>query len=306
MPADIRRKQLLGELGERMMASPIDVARMDSVSPRPLPCQDSVVEIAVDLKQLLYAGFLCRHQAANAKFQVGNLLSRLHDRLTEQIAMSLHHSDRLLHDSAGELDFEAMGQERTLAFLERLPQLRLMVARDAQAALDGDPAATGIEEVLLCYPGLEAITIQRLAHELHQLKVPLIPRMLTEWAHARTGIDIHPGAQIGSSFFIDHGTGVVIGATCEIADNVKIYQGVTLGALSFPRDDDGNIIRGKKRHPTIQDNVVIYANATVLGGTTVVGSGSVIGASVSLTRSIPPNTVVTVDNNPSLRFRQAS
>jgi serine O-acetyltransferase len=188
-------------------------------------------------------------------------------------------------------------------FLRRLPVVRALLASDVQAAFDGDPAATSLDEIIFCYPGLEAITVQRLAHELYDLKVPVIPRMMTEWAHSRTGIDIHPGARIGPSFFIDHGTGVVIGETCDIAEHVTLYQGVTLGALSFPRDAAGNIIRGRKRHPTIEHHVVIYANATVLGGDTVVGAGSAIGASVSLNRSVPPNTIVTVEK-PSLRFRE--
>jgi len=160
-----------------------------------------------------------------------------------------------------------------------------------------------LDEIIFCYPGLEAVTIHRLAHLLNRLEVPLIPRMMAEWAHSRTGIDIHPGATIGDHFFIDHGTGVVIGETCEIGSHVKLYQGVTLGALSFQTDSDGNLVRGTKRHPTIEDRVVIYANATVLGGDTVVGAGSAIGASVSLNRSVPPNTIVTVEK-PSLRFRE--
>ena len=148
------------------------------------------------------------------------------------------------------------------------------------------------DEVIFCYPGLEAITVYRLAHELHELGIPFIPRMMTEWAHSRTGIDIHPGATIGEYFFIDHGTGVVIGETCEIGEHVKLYQGVTLGALSFPTDDDGNLVRGHKRHPTLEDGVVVYANATILGGHTVVGHDSVIGSSVWLTRSVAPHTTV--------------
>ena len=167
------------------------------------------------------------------------------------------------------------------------------------------PAAGSPDEIIFSYPGIEAVTIQRLAHELFGLEIPLIPRMLTEWAHSRTGIDIHPGARIGPSFFIDHGTGVVIGETCEIASNVKIYQGVTLGAWSFPKDSEGKLIRGKKRHPTIEEGVVIYANASILGGDTVIGANSVIGASVSINKSVPPNTFVTVER-PSLRFRDAS
>jgi serine O-acetyltransferase len=192
-----------------------------------------------------------------------------------------------------------------LDFLETIPSLRQILASDVQAAYDGDPAAASLDEIIFCYPGLEAVTIHRIAHELYRLNVPLIPRLLSEWSHGNTGIDIHPGARIGPSFFIDHGTGVVIGETCEIAPHVKLYQGVTLGALSFAQDDQGNLIRGQKRHPTIEENVVIYANATILGGDTVIGRNSVIGASVSLSKAVPPNTVVTIDK-PTLRFREAS
>ena len=162
-----------------------------------------------------------------------------------------------------------------------------------------------VDEVIFCYPGLEAVTVYRLAHELCQLDIPFIPRMMTEWAHGSTGIDIHPGARIGEYFFIDHGTGVVIGETCETAANVKLYQGVTLGALSFPKDSQGKLVRGEKRHPTLEQNVIIYSNATIYGGETVIGAGSVIGASVSLSKSVPPNTIVTVEK-PSLRFREVS
>ena len=197
-----------------------------------------------------------------------------------------------------------VGRGDEVAALEALPRLRDLLATDVQAAYEGDPAAQGLDEIILCYPGLQAITVHRLAHELHQLDVPFIPRMMAEWSHSRTGIDIHPGATIGPSFFIDHGTGVVIGETTEIAAHVKLYQGVTLGALSFPKDDSGELVRGQKRHPTIQEGVVIYANATVLGGKTVVGAHSIIGASVSLTQSVPPNTLVTIEK-PQLKFREA-
>ena len=177
-----------------------------------------------------------------------------------------------------------------------------MLATDVQAAYDGDPACKSLDEVIFCYPGVDAVTVYRLAHELHLLGVPLIPRMMTEWAHKETGIDIHPGADIGHHFFIDHGTGVVIGETCEIGEHVKIYQGVTLGALSFPTDPNGSLIRGKKRHPTIEDRVVIYASATILGGTTVIGHDSVIGSSVWLTSSVEPYATVTMEK-PRLRIR---
>ena len=171
-----------------------------------------------------------------------------------------------------------------------------------QAAYEGDPAVRGLDEVIFCYPGFEAVTIYRLAHLLHGLEIPFIPRMMTEWAQSRTGIDIHPGARIGDHFFIDHGTGVVIGETCEIGEHVKLYQGVTLGALSFATDGEGQLVRGLKRHPTLEDRVVVYANATILGGATVVGHDSVIGSSVWLTRSVEPHTTVVLEK-PKLRIR---
>ncbi|MCJ7594726.1 MAG: serine acetyltransferase, partial [Desulfobacterales bacterium] len=172
-----------------------------------------------------------------------------------------------------------------------LPEIRKILATDIRAALEGDPAAKNCDEVILSYPGLFAIIVYRLAHKLHELGVPLLPRMMTEYAHSLTGIDIHPGAKIGKSFFIDHGTGVVVGETTEIGDRVRIYQGVTLGALSLPRDA-GNRFRDKKRHPTIEDDVIIYSNATILGGEPVIGARSIIGGNVWLTESVPPDTKV--------------
>src|SRR5207248_9667812 len=201
-----------------------------------------------------------------------------------------------------DVEFEALAQQKAIEFLKRLVDLRHVLELDVEAAYAGDPAAKSHYEVVFCYPGLEAITIYRIAHELVLLGVPLIPRMMTEYAHSKTGIDIHPGARIGPSFFIDHGTGVVIGETCHIGTHVKLYQGVTLGALSFPRDAAGNIIRGMKRHPTLQDEVVIYANATILGGDTVIGHHAVVGSNVWLTHGVDPYTVVSLEK-PSLRIR---
>ena len=175
------------------------------------------------------------------------------------------------------------------AFLQKLPEIRRMLETDAQAAYEGDPAATSRMEVVLAYPGMYAVTVHRLAHELYRLKVPIIPRVMSELAHSKTGIDIHPGATIGERFFIDHGTGVVIGETTVIGNNVKVYQGVTLGALSFPKDaGTGMLMKGHKRHPNVEDNVVIYAGATILGGDTVIGHDSEIGGNVWLMESIPP------------------
>ncbi|MBR6555919.1 MAG: hypothetical protein IKT60_00665 [Clostridia bacterium] len=185
-----------------------------------------------------------------------------------------------------------MGEDVANTFLEKLPTIKEKLLKDIEALYEGDPAAKSHEEVLLCYPGFYAISIYRLAHELYCLKVPLIPRIMTEYAHEKTGVDIHAGATIGEYFFIDHGTGIVVGETCVIGDHVKLYQGVTLGAKSFQTDEAGNPVKGIKRHPDIGDRVVIYAGATILGGDTYVGSDSVIGGNVWLTHSVPPGTKV--------------
>lgn len=311
MATDPRRKEALTEVTDRLIQTYFEMGSINHLGHCPLPSMEVVFEIASDLKEVLYPGYRKRqnlHQG-NVQYYIGDLIDSLHDKLTLQIARALRHEHQNQHrvvcGSQPEIDFEALGQQKAIEFLESLPAIRKLLASDVQAAYDGDPAAGSQDEVIFCYPGLEAITIQRMAHQLYKMDVPLIPRMLTEWAHGRTGIDIHPGANIGPYFFIDHGTGVVIGETCDIADHVKIYQGVTLGALSFPKDETGQIIRGSKRHPTIESHVVIYANATILGGDTVVGRSSVVGASVSLNKSIPPNTMVTIEK-PSLRFREAS
>jgi len=301
MATDIRLKEQLPELTERIVATYGELGKIDHLGHSSLPSREAIIEIIEDLKEILYPGYGRRQNLhmGNIAYYVGTLLDSLHDRLTDQIARALRHESPSEEGS----DFEALGQRKAVQFLERLPQLRALLADDVQAAYDGDPAAKGIDEIIFCYPGLEAITIYRIAHELHQLGVPLIPRIMTEYAHSKTGVDIHPGAKIGRSFFIDHATGVVIGETTEIGDRVKIYQGVTLGALSFPKDPDGKLIRGRKRHPTIENDVVIYANATILGGNTVIGHHSVIGSNVWLIESVAPYTTVTMEK-PSLRFRR--
>ncbi|MEQ8225470.1 MAG: serine O-acetyltransferase EpsC, partial [Candidatus Eremiobacterota bacterium] len=190
---------------------------------------------------------------------------------------------------------DLVARQETAKFIKKLPDLRKILAFDVEATYTGDPAAKSKEEIIFCYPGLKAITIYRLAHELLLQKIPMIPRIMTEYAHSITGADIHPGATIGNNFFIDHATGVVIGETTDIGNNVRIYQSVTLGALSFPKDANGNIIRNIKRHPTIEDDVIIYSNATILGGKTVIGKGSVIGGNVWITSSVPPYTKVILD-----------
>jgi serine O-acetyltransferase len=316
MSTDVRIKEQLPELTRRIVETYAEQPTIHHLGHCPLPNCDAVISACEDLKEILYPGYRRRENLhlGNVTYHVGDLIDGLHDKLTVQIGRALRHGHacgQLLQGGTegdadtvhgGEIDFEALGQAKAVEFLEQLPAVRRRLAGDVQAAYDGDPAVRTIDEVIFCYPGLEAVTIHRLAHLLHRLKVPLIPRMMAEWAHSRTGIDIHPGATIGDHFFIDHGTGVVIGETCEIGSHVKIYQGVTLGAVSFPTDAEGQLVRGTKRHPTIEDRVVIYANATILGGATRIGHDSVIGSSVWLTRSVEPGTTVVLEK-PKLRMR---
>ncbi|MFP6767574.1 MAG: serine O-acetyltransferase EpsC [Planctomycetaceae bacterium] len=313
--ADYSQKDRLSKLTEQVVSTYTEIGTINHLGFSPLPHMDAVVKVTHDLMEIIYPGYQRwqKLHMGNVAYHVGDLIDGLHVELTQQIARALRHEQVLANgatssenvSSKDSIDeFEEPGQQRAIALLDSLPRLRELLAQDVQAAYDGDPAAKGLDEIILCYPGLQAITVHRLAHELYRLDVPFIPRMMAEWSHNRTGIDIHPGAQIGPSFFIDHGTGVVIGETTEIASNVKLYQGVTLGALSFPKDNQGNLVRDRKRHPTIEEGVVIYANATVLGGDTVVGAHSVIGASVSLMQSVPANTMVTIEK-PQLKFREA-
>ncbi len=307
MATDIRLKESLPELTDRIVSTYAEVGSIHHLGHCPLPNYEAVISVTEDLKEILYPGYRRRDglHLGNVTYHVGDVIDRLHDRLTTQIARATCHEESEQHECNPQQkeDHEALGQAKAVAFLKKLPTLRKMLALDVQAAYDGDPACKSLDEVIFCYPGLEAVTVYRLAHLLHQLEVPLIPRMMTEWAHAKTGIDIHPGATIGKHFFIDHGTGVVIGETCEIGEWVKLYQGVTLGALSFPTDEEGKLVRGQKRHPTIEDRVVIYANATILGGDTVIGHDAVIGSSVWITHSIEPHATVVLDN-PNLKIRE--
>jgi serine O-acetyltransferase len=305
MASDVRLKERLPELTDRIVSTYAEVGTIQHLGHCPLPNYEVIVSITEQLKEVLYPGYQRRDglHLGNVTYHVGDLIDKLHDALTSQIARALCHEARAnIHsDVQKRNDFEALGQAKTMSLLEQLPTLRKILALDVQAAYDGDPACKSLDEVILCYPGLEAISVYRLAHVLHTLDVPLIPRMMTEWAHSRTGIDIHPGARIGKNFFIDHGTGVVVGETCDIGQWVKLYQGVTLGALSFPTDAEGNLVRTVKRHPTIEDRVVIYANATVLGGETVIGHDAVIGSSVWITESVAPHTTVAMEK-PKLRM----
>lgn len=247
---------------------------------------------------LSFQGFLKKRtlNKSSIEYHIGELLEDIQYRLTKQVSKALFHSAKAPKD-----EDEAYQQAADIVqkFLRKIPDLRAILATDVQAAYDGDPAAFNTDEVIFSYPGVFAITVNRIAHELHILGVPLIPRIMTEHAHSLTGIDIHPGATIGSYFFIDHGTGVVVGETTQIGTGAKIYQGVTLGALSTR---GGQNLRSTKRHPTLEDNVTVYSGASILGGDTVIGEGAIIGSNAFITSSVPGGTRVSI-KNPELQFK---
>lgn len=268
-----------------MIASYARVGGINRLDAANLPSKSAITLITTDLMRLLFPGFFDEKpiHSSEIKMETAVLMDIVQGRLEDEIYKSLEYSKvepRLLRSRAHEL---------TMEFLSKLPRVRELLQTDAEAAFNGDPAALSTAEVIVAYPFIEAIAVQRLAHELYLQGIALIPRIMTEWAHARTGIDMHPGARIGSHFFIDHGTGTVIGETCQIGSHVKMYQGVSLVAKSLSA---GQALRGVKRHPTIEDNVTIYAGATIIGGETVIGEGSTIGANVFLLHSVPPNSLV--------------
>ncbi len=253
-----------------------------------LPSKISIAVLCEDLLHILFPGFFSDEAVSSEELPEAamELIDKIGDRLESEIEVSLKSSPGDWEDPK-HVALTAVGE-----FFAALPSVRALLKTDVEAAFAGDPAARSMEEIVLAYPGLEAIAIQRCAHVLFLSRIPLIPRMMTSWAHSRTGIDIHPGAKIGSFFFIDHGTGVVIGETCEIGNRVKLYHGVTLGARSFQRDETGELVRGSKRHPNVEDDVTIYPNGIILGGDTVIGARSTIGANVFLMKSVPPDTLL--------------
>ena len=258
-----------------------------------MPQRDEVVAILEDILEILFPGYAGKRlfDRAGLEFVVGDLVNDVFQRLTAQVERALGY--RCILESCEGCDCGRQAEDAVMGLLSKIPEIRDVLKTDVIAAMEGDPAAKSADEVIIAYPYMKAIAVHRVAHELVLAGVPLVPRVMNEYAHASTGIDIHPGARIGRSFFIDHGTGVVIGETAIIGDNVKIYQGVTAGALSFPTDRDGRLLKGKKRHPNIEDNVTIYAGATILGGITI-GHDSVIGGNVWLTESVPPQSRVTM------------
>jgi serine O-acetyltransferase len=280
------------------------IGGLDHLEGRDLPSKKVVIEILEDLYSILFPGYLGKNDLtkANIRYFLGTGLNSIYTRLTREIEKSLKYICRKVTDCPHDVCLE---RAKVVAkeFLEKIPEVRSLLSGDIRAAYEGDPAAVSTEEVILSYPCVIAIATYRIAHELYVLGVPLIPRIMSEYIHSLTGIDIHPGARIGKNFFIDHGTGVVIGETAQIGDNVKLYQGVTLGALSFPKDEKGQVIRGKKRHPTVGNNVVIYSGATLLGPDAIIGDNVVIGANVWVTSPVASGTKIKA-TRPELKYKK--
>lgn len=272
--------------------------RIRHISAAPLPMRDEIVDVVSRLRWLMFPGFVGPRQLDETGLErhVREVMDDVTQRLQVQVSAALRY-ERGVRSIAEESERDRSECDRSardivVAFTKTLPNIRRMLSLDVQAAFDEDPAAHHTDEVIFCYPGLFALSVHRMAHELYRLNVPLLPRIMSEYAHSLTGIDIHPGARIGQSCFIDHGTGVVIGETTFIGDHCTLYQGVTLGAKVFAKDAQGRIVRGSKRHPTLEDHVTIYAGATVLGGDTVIGANCIINGGVLVTHSIPPGHVV--------------
>ncbi|WP_138754455.1 serine O-acetyltransferase [Paenibacillus sinopodophylli] len=274
-------------------ASHREVPLIISVDSHELPNKDTVIEIIHLLRELLFPGYFGRQNISNAtmEYRIGEVLIEVHKKLSEQIDRVLSHHNNRRNEFSGEV--KQSSEKIVCEFLSKIPMLRNVLATDVQAAFDGDPSANDTDEIIFSYPGIFAVSVYRLAHELYLLSVPLLPRIMSEYAHSLTGIDIHAGATIGSWFFIDHGTGVVIGETTIIGNRVKIYHGVTLGALSTR---GGQALYGMKRHPTLEDEVTVYSGASILGGDTVIGKAVVIGSNVFISKSVPAGAKVTVKN----------
>jgi serine O-acetyltransferase len=281
----------LTQLTNGLIASYARVGGINHLDGVNLPSKSAIGQITLDLLRLLFPGFFDEKSihSSEIKMETANLMDLVQGRLEDEIYKSLEYSPSAVLDQS---DLRAAAHELTMHFLGRLPRVRELLQTDAEAAYNGDPAALSKEEVIVAYPFIEAIAVQRMAHELYLEKVPLLPRIMTEWAHSRTGMDLHPGAQIGSHFFVDHCTGTVIGETAILGDHVKLYQGVGLVARSLA---GGQALRGQKRHPTVEDHVTIYANATIVGAETVIGEGSTIGANVFLMHSVPPYSLVLME-----------
>jgi len=281
----------VSELAERLLASYSCGGGINHVDCKNLPSKAAIADITVDLLRLLFPGFFDETLIHSSEIEGVTiaLLESVAGRLENEIRKSLEYAPP---EGVSDEELPDLARTLTLEFLGKLPRVRALLETDTEAAYNGDPAALSKDEVIVAYPFIEAIAVQRLAHELYLDKIPFIPRVMTEWAHSRTGMDLHPGARIGTHFFVDHCTGTVVGETTVIGNHVKMYQGVGLVARSLAA---GQALRGKKRHPTIEDRVTIYAGATIMGGDTVIGEGSTIGASVFVTSSVPPDSLVVLE-----------
>lgn len=281
------------KIADALVASYHEIGGINRIDSANLPSKRTIIATCEKLLQLLFPGYHDEEPIPAEELDVitGERIAGLIESLEVEVAKTLRLRDGGHDESRPGPAHQA--RELVCNFLSDLPELRGLLQSDVEAAYEGDPAAKNFDEIILAYPCIEAIAIQRCAHCLYELDVPLIPRIMTEFAHNLTGIDIHPGAAIGTHFFIDHGTGVVIGETCVIGNHVKLYHGVTLGARNFPKDEHGRIVKGNKRHPNVEDRVVVYPHATILGGKTTIGRGSTIGANVFLRESVPPDSFVT-------------
>ncbi|MBN2137265.1 MAG: hypothetical protein JW720_05630 [Sedimentisphaerales bacterium] len=295
----MKKKKFTGGKIKKLVEQIVETYKGDSginfIDASNLPVRGEILEILDLLFEVLFPGHTGNRTVtkANVNFILGDILCEIYTTLSAQIERAYQYQCEL--QQCGDCDCKTRSQNVTQGLIEKLPEIRRLLKGDVQAAFEGDPAAKSYEEIVISYPGITAIATYRIAHELFLEQVPLIPRIMTECAHAKTGIDIHPGATIGKQFFIDHGTGVVIGETTVIGDKVKIYQGVTLGAMSFPKDERGRIIKTGKRHPTLEDNVTVYAEATILGNI-VIGKGAVVGGNVWVKQPVPPGVTVTTAN----------
>jgi serine O-acetyltransferase len=288
----------INDLTKNILADFEGSRTIDEVKAYDHPDNEIIVNIIESLRRIIFSGYFRNksYRVYTVRNNISMILEDVIFKLIKQISIVLRYDEKYV--MLGDEEIADNAERITFEFLNKLPKIRELIETDVQAAYDGDPAAYNKDEIIYSYPGLYAILVNRLAHELFLLGVPLIPRVMTEHAHSKTGIDIHPGATIGRYFFIDHGTGIVIGETTEIGDNVKVYQGVTLGALSTR---GGQSLRNKKRHPTIEDNVTIYSGASILGGETVVGKDAVIGGNAFITRSVPAGAKVSIKNQ-ELRY----
>lgn len=292
------KKIRLSKLVNRINESYEEVELLNALGKRRLPDRDRIIVIIKAIRRLMFPGYFGQvaFEKTSSHYFAGEMISSVIEELKKQVVIALRYGQEEIRCPEEIFD---KAEEICYSFAERLPEIMRVLLTDVDAAYSGDPACGSKEAVIFSYPGFNAIFVYRIAHELYLLGVPFIPRMMTEYAHSRTGIDINPGAKIGEYFFIDHGTGVVVGETTVIGNNVKIYQGVTLGALSTRK---GQLLTGVKRHPTIEDNVTIYSNASILGGETIVGAHSTIGGSAFITESVPPYTRVSI-KNPELTFK---